>query len=112
MLELGHLQRIIYVFNYKTWQCAEVHQCYLSKQTACLGAKPEDLVSRCSDQQVFGEGRRKTDLQRRIKMRALYVQYTHIYMEQLETKPVSKPMGQKPQFNILNIKNILSNCLK
>lgn len=61
-----------------------VHRCYLPKQTACLCAKPKDLVRRCSDQQVFSGSRREADLQRRIKVRALNVQDAHIYVEQLD----------------------------
>lgn len=36
---------------------------YLSQHTACFSANPEDLVSRSGDQQMFGGGRRKADLQ-------------------------------------------------
>ncbi len=64
--------------------CVNIQKCYLAEQTARLGANPEDLVSRCGDQQVFSGGWREADLQCGIKTGALYVQNTHVYMEQLD----------------------------
>lgn len=50
---------------------------------ASLGAEPDNLVGRGSNQQVLRGGWREADLQSRVKSRTRCVQNTDVHMEQL-----------------------------
>lgn len=79
---------------------------------ARLGAEPNNLVGRGSDQQVFRRGRREADLQSGVKAGARCIQ-NDVHVEQLgEEKKITQASEQRVVSKNLSFQGIMwKKCL-